>query len=113
MTLQERLIGELRVVEDGFELDVYLNWYRSLPLSCVATLEFTADGEEVPFTFNGYTLDELRERWEEYWFVLDPATLRVRRGVPKEVHVRLGVRIPYLPHGVVHVSERLTQIGPV
>jgi hypothetical protein len=105
VTLQERLIGEVRPVADGFEVDVNLNWYRSLPLSCVATLEVTADGEDVPFTFNGYTLDELKDRWDEYWFVLDPATLRVRREIPTEVSVRIGVRIPYLPHGVVYVSE--------
>lgn len=105
MTLQQRLIGDVRHVDDGFEVDVYLNWYRSLPLSCVATLELIADGEEVPFTFNGYSLDELQERWDDYWFVLDAATLRVRREVPKEVSVRLGVRIPYLPRGVTYVSE--------
>jgi Domain of unknown function (DUF6379) len=115
MTLQARVIGDdaLRVVEDGFELDIDLNWYRSLPLSCVATLELTVDGEEIPsdeITFNGYSLAELAERWDEYWFVLDQATIRVRRPLtPVDVHLRLGVRIPYLPIGpaqaVVYISE--------
>jgi hypothetical protein len=112
VTLHERLLGELREVGDGFELDVYLNWYRSLPLSSVDTLELTVDGEVVPrdeITFNGRSLDELAERWDEYWFVLDPATVHVRRAVRNEVQLRLGVRIPYLPitptQPVVFVSE--------
>jgi hypothetical protein len=123
VTLQARLVGDeaLRVVADGFELDVDLNWYRSLPLSSVAVLELAVHGEnvsadEITFAVNGneYLLDELADRWDEYWFVLDPATLRVRRplvprGESVEVRVRLGVRIPYLPIGptqaVVYVSE--------
>jgi hypothetical protein len=130
MTLQARVIGDhaLRVVEDGFELDVDLNWYRSLPLSSVATLELTVDGETVPsneivFAVNGneYSLDELANRWDEYWFVLDAATLRVRRplvraGEPVDVHVRLGTRIPYLPIGptqsVVYVTDRSRTLTP-
>ncbi len=131
MTLQARVIGDdaLRVVEDGFELDVDLNWYRSLPLSSVATLELTVDDETVPsneivFAVNGkeYSLDELANRWEEYWFVLDAATLRVRRslvraGGPVDVHVRLGTRIPYLPIGptqaVIYVSECSRILTPI
>jgi hypothetical protein len=130
MTLQARVIGDdaLRVVEDGFELDVDLNWYRSLPLSSVATLELTVDGETVPsneivFAVNGneYSLDELANRWDEYWFVLDAATLRVRRSLvracePVDVHVRLGTRIPYLPIGptqsVVYVTDRSRTLTP-
>jgi hypothetical protein len=98
----------LREVDAGFELDVHLNWYRSLPLSSVHTVELTVNGEAIPreeiaFVANGreYTLNELAEQWEETWFVLDPATLRVRRplvrrGEGAEVGLRLGSRIPYI-----------------
>ena len=110
MSLAASILGEdaLRAVDGGFELDVHLNWYRSLPLSSVATLELSVDGETVPrgeiaFVLNGseHALDELAGRWEETWFVLDPATLRVRRplvrrGEAVEIRIRLGSRIPYL-----------------
>ena|SRR6476646_255901 len=112
----------LRAVDRGFELDIHLNWYRSLPLSSVKTLELTVNGETIPreeiaFAVNGseYALDELRERWDEIWFVLDPATLRVQRplievGEPVDVRLRLGNRIPYILIGpeqtLEYVSER-------
>jgi hypothetical protein len=95
-------------VDGGFELDIHLNWYRSLPLSSVETVDLTVNGEtvsreEITFLVNGHehTLDELRERWDELWFVLDPATLRVQRslvrpGAAAEVRLRLGNRIPYI-----------------
>jgi Domain of unknown function (DUF6379) len=115
----------LRAVDGGFELDIHLNWYRSLPLSSVNTVDLTVNGEvvsreEITFLVNGnaYALDELRARWDEMWFVLDPATLRVRRplvrpGVGAEVSLRLGNRIPYILVGpntaFESVSER-TQV---
>jgi len=114
----------LRATDDGFELDVHLNWYRALPLSSVATVELTVNGEDVPrdeitFSVNGgdHALDELVERSEEMWFVLDPATLRVHRplvraGETAEVRIRLGNRIPYLLIGpdraLEVVAERST-----
>jgi hypothetical protein len=112
----------LRVVEDGFELDVHLNWYRSLPLSSVKTVELTVNGETIPrdeitFFVNGaeHELDELAARWEEMWFVLDPATLRVRGGrslepgAAADVTVRLGNRIPYILIGPNQALEYVTQ----
>jgi hypothetical protein len=113
----------LRAAESGFELDVHLNWYRSLPLSSVQTVELAVDGEAIPrerisFVLDGreHTLDELAGRFDEDWFVLDAATLRVRRetpiraGEPAEVTLRLGSRIPYLltapDQAVEYVSER-------
>jgi hypothetical protein len=113
----------LRAADGGFELDVHLNWYRSLPLSCVQTLELAVDGEavareQISFVLDGreHALDELAGRWDLDWFVLDAATLRVRGATPirageqAEVTVRLGSRIPYLLTGpsqaVEYVSER-------
>jgi hypothetical protein len=113
----------LRAAADGFEVDVHLNWYRSLPLSSVKTVELTVDGETIPrdditFVVNGnaYALDDLPAHWDEMWFVLDPATLRVRgprsvrAGRESDVSIRLGNRIPYIlagPDGALeYVSER-------
>jgi hypothetical protein len=112
----------LRADDDGFELDVHLNWYRSLPLSSVRTVELTVNGEpvareEITFVVNGgaHALDDLPGLWEEIWFVLDAATLcvrrpLVRRGEDAEVTLRLGSRIPYILVGpdtpLEHESER-------
>ena len=115
--------GSLRASDGGFELDVYLNWYRALPLSSVKTVELTIDGETIPrdditFVVNEqeYALDDLPNHWDEYWFVLDPGTLRVRRGSTVQpgqqaaVTIRLGNRIPYILIGpdqpLEYVSER-------
>jgi hypothetical protein len=111
----------LRVVDDGFELDVHLNWYRSLPLSSVKTVELTVNGERIPrdeitFVVNGSerALDELTNHWEEMWFVLDAATLRVRRalveaGAHADVSIRLGNRIPYILIGPDQALEYVTE----
>jgi Domain of unknown function (DUF6379) len=113
----------LRVTDDGFELDVHPNWYRSLPLSSVNTVEVTVNGEriardEITFSLNGaeHVLDELAERWDETWFVLDPATLRVRRrlvrpGEAAEVQVRLGNRVPYLLIAPDRPLETVTEVA--
>ncbi|HEX2303214.1 MAG TPA: DUF6379 domain-containing protein [Gaiella sp.] len=111
----------LRAGDDGFELDVHLNWYRSLPLSSVHTVDLTVNGETIPreeITFslhgNDYSLDELGEHWDEMWFVLDPATLRVRRplvrsGDEADVRIRLGNRIPYILIGPDRALEYVTE----
>lgn len=89
---------------DGAELRLRSPWYRALPLSCI-DVELTVDGERVDderirFAVNDrdYTTDELHERYDEFWFTLDPMRLRVRGVTPGEhdVAVRLGLRIPYL-----------------
>lgn len=123
MSLAASMVDDdaLRADEDGFELDVHLNWYRSLPLSSLKTVELTVNGEriareEISFVVNGreYALDDLAERWDDIWFVLDPATLRVRRslirtGETAEVSVRLGNRIPYILIGPNQALEYVTE----
>ena len=89
---------------DGMELRLRSPWYRSLPLSCV-DVELTVDGERVAddrirvaVNDRDHTLDELHERYDEFWFVLDPLRVRVSGVEPGEhqVTARLGLRIPYL-----------------
>jgi hypothetical protein len=111
----------LRAADDGFELDVHLNWYRSLPLSSLKTVEVTVNGEtidrdEITWVVNGaeHRLDDLAEHWDEIWFVLDPATIRVPRplvqaGETADVTVRLGNRIPYILIGPNQALEYVTE----
>ena len=111
----------LRAADDGFELDVHLNWYRSLPLSSLKTVEVTVNGEaierdEITWVVNGaeHRLDDLAEHWDETWFVLDPATIRVPRPLVKagetaDVTVRLGNRIPYILIGPNQALEYVTE----
>lgn len=89
---------------DGMELSVRSPWYRSLPLSCV-DLELHVDGAPVEETrirlcvdHQAYALSELHELIDEFWFVLDPARVRISGISPgsHEVFLRLGLRIPYL-----------------
>src|SRR4051794_7203718 len=123
MSLAAHMLDDdaLRAAADGFELDVHLTWYRSLPLSSVRSVELTVNGESIPrgeitLAVNGgeYALDELQDRWDEIWFVLDPATLRVprplvRAGDEAEVTVRVGTRIPYILIGPETALEVTTE----
>ena len=111
----------LRATHGGFEVDIHLNWYRSLPLSSLKTVELTVNGEAIPreeitFVLNGseHALDNLTNHWDEMWFVLDPATLRVRRvvveaGESADVSIRLGNRIPYILIGPDQALEYVTE----
>jgi hypothetical protein len=89
---------------DGMELRLRSPWYRALPLSCV-DVELVLDGERVAddrirvhVNDRDFALTELHERYDEFWFVLDPARVRVSGVEPGEHQVvaRLGLRIPYL-----------------
>jgi hypothetical protein len=123
LTLARAMLADdaLRVTPDGVELDLHLSWYRSLPLSSVQEIDLSIGGEpvardEIVFGVNGneYALDELAERYEEIWFVLDPATLKIARplataGSPTEVVVRLTNRIPYILIGPDRPLEFATE----
>jgi hypothetical protein len=125
MTISENILVEdsLRASPTGFEVQVLLNWYRSLPLSCVQTLELTVNGQAVPraqirFVINGRdrSLDELQDLTDEDWFVQDRATLRVQRspavkpGEPLDVALKLGSRIPYIVTGPSSALEQISSL---
>ena len=125
MTISENILVEdsLRALSTGFEVQVLLNWYRSLPLSCVQTLELTVDGQPVPraqirFLINGRerSLDELNDLVDEDWYVQDKATLRVQRSLavkPGESHdvaLKLGSRIPYIVTGPSSALEQVSTL---
>jgi hypothetical protein len=111
MTLEATVLGEdaVRSTPAGYEVDVHLAWYRSLPLSCVEDVAITIDGRDIPRDHlrvlrNGaeLTLDELADKVDDWWFVQDPLTVKVpdpspkSRGNEAKVMVHLATRIPYI-----------------
>jgi hypothetical protein len=104
--------NSLRATESGFELRLRFKWYRSLPLSCIEGLQLSIDGQPVDsalmrFSINGgdYTLEQLADRVEEFWFILDPAILsvdqpgRIKSGESHQIDVVFGMRAPYIQIG--------------
>jgi hypothetical protein len=104
--------NSLRAYKEGFEIKVRLNWYRSLPLSCVSVMKLSIDGEiilpeRISFIFNDqeYKLNELPELVNIYWFVQDSAILRASMhgkftsGETHEVEIGIALRMPYIPIG--------------
>jgi hypothetical protein len=105
--MKQLIEGPLRRTGEGYEVAVRFDWYRALPLSCFEFRLFV-DGDEVPadrtrvhVNDRDYALDELPELYDEFWFVLDAARLRVTTAEPlrageHDVAIDLRVRIPYL-----------------
>ena len=84
--LTEQVIGDgsLRAREDGFSFDLRMPWYRALPLSSLEGLEVRIDGEQVKskdlrLALGGatYALSDLPPLHDEWWYVADPADVRV------------------------------------
>jgi hypothetical protein len=119
------LVESAALTDDALELSVRLNWYRSLPLSCVEQLEVRLDGaavEPVTLEVDGVrcAVADLAAADDRWWHVLDSARVRVPLGGapdagPHEVTVILGSRIPYLvsPDGsaAVIVDSTRTEVA--
>jgi Domain of unknown function (DUF6379) len=98
----------LHATADGFALDVRSHWYRTLPLTSLAVLDLAVDGEKVPeddmtIVVNGktFTVPQLADGYDEWWYVLDPFELRVHKPgfdprQPHHVEFELGLSIPYI-----------------
>jgi uncharacterized protein DUF6379 len=98
----------LTATGDGLALQIHSHWYRALPLTSLAVVDLTIDGErvdpsEVEVEANGKTFDfaELEQRFDEWWFTTDAVTLHVRRpnggrGARHRIELDLGLSIPYL-----------------
>ena len=98
----------LSVTEDGYRLEIHSHWYRSLPMTSLAVVDLTLDGERVDshqlrVGVNGkaFAFAELEELYDEWWFITDAVTLEIPRrgGVTGERHrveLDLGLSIPYL-----------------
>jgi len=102
----------LRVIEGGYEVQVRLNWYRSLPLSSVEKVQLALDGKmvdpaQIRFGINGheYRLEQLEDQVEEFWFIQDSAMLRVSqpgvvaKGDSHTIEAEITLRFPYIPIG--------------
>jgi len=109
----------LHATSEGFALDIRSHWYRSLPLTSLAVLDLTVDGEKVPeddmtIAVNGktFTVPQLASGYDEWWYVLDPVELRVRKpgfdcARPHEVDLGLGLSIPYILVGPPDAKQPL------
>ncbi len=114
--------NSLQVAEDGYTFQIRLNWYRSLPVSCVGILSLKLDGEPVPldnirFEINehSYALEQLNNHYEEFWFVQDFAGVHVHqpgRIAPGETHTldaEVALRAPYISVGPGKFLTNITQ----
>ena len=111
MTLEANVLRDnpLRVVTDGYELDVHLAWYRSLPFSCIEQLKVVINGVEIPaekifLCHQGQRVpfSELQEMTEDWWFVQDALSFHLDVASPAgknteaDLSVSLATRIPYI-----------------
>lgn len=119
------LVESVHVSESRLDLGLRLNWYRSLPLSCLEHLEIRVDQESLDPDDVDLELGELRCTVADalttpggdgpWWPVTESITLRAPIGPPvgarSEVSVILAIRIPYLigPDGAaVVIRDRTT-----
>lgn len=90
-------------------LEIRLPWYRSMPLSVVEIGEVVLDGRTIPLdgarfktAGQAWTLPELREQTDRYWFVQDSAFLALPVAgldADTEHHVSFVLKLfpPYIP----------------
>jgi hypothetical protein len=94
----------------GFTLDLRLNYYRGLHVSCVELLELYIDGKQVPenlmcFIINEkkFQIDKLKHLFAEFWGLRTLARLEVYNGGlspgEHEVKLVLHLRNPYMRFG--------------
>ena len=81
---EDKVLRRLVNTDDGYVLDVGLNYYRGTPLSAVERLELTVDGERVDddrilVEINGkfLRLAQVPLAFTEYWGVKTPIRLHV------------------------------------
>lgn len=98
-----------RITPEGLALDVRLPWYRSLPLSVVMPSELLLDdqpvsleGATVEHEGRRYTLAELPEQINAWWFIQDSVVLHVPLAKPlaagaHRVVLTLHLFPPYIP----------------
>lgn len=91
----------------GYEFKIRYPFWRGTYLSCIEKLEVVIDQEvlsqdNIFLTLNGkkFLLEQLKDFYKEYWYVLEDATVTVikKGGITKglhEVSVTLQHRIPY------------------
>ena len=107
----ERVIGEegLAATPRGLRLAMRLPWYRSLPFSTVEIAALEIDGApvdlgdaRVEYEDGSWTLAELAEQTNAFWFVRDSAFLLLpgraaQPGSEHRVALTINVNPPYIP----------------
>jgi len=93
---------------DGFSLDIRINYYRGLQVSCISEISLVVDGEKISdenicFAINGksFSLSELPYLFAEFWNIHDRATLYVEKegGLEEgehDIQLTLHFRSPYM-----------------
>lgn len=91
----------------GYQFQIRYPSYRGTFLSCIEKLDIYFDGTQVDpshiyFCLNGkeYLIEELKDQYKAYWFVLDFATIKVMTDElptagPHDITVDMYHRIPY------------------
>ena len=126
MTLEASVLCDdaVRVTPQGYEVDIHLAWYRSLPLSCVEDISVTIAGEtttrdDLRVLRNGrsLTLADLADMVDEEWFVQDslkvavPASSPAPKGSEVDVQVTVATRIPYIIIGPQTALVKPTRVN--
>jgi len=111
VTLEAQVLGDkaVRAADGGYEVDLHLAWYRSLPLSCLEGIDLSIDDVSIDRSAlsvnvagKDLSLDDLPDLDDEWWFVQDALTVRVAAHEPRpqgaevDVDVILATRIPYI-----------------
>ena len=111
MTLEANVLREdaIRQISSGYEVDVHIAWYRSLPLSCVEDIALTVGDKtyskeqvEVVVEGNPIKLSDLASMTDKWWFVQDALTVLLKddnpvsKGDTTRLSVSLATRIPYI-----------------
>ena len=111
MTLEAQVLGDtaVRAASNGYEVDLHLAWYRSLPLSCLEGIDLTIGDEtlerdalRVRVEGRDLRLDDLPALDDSWWFVQDALTVVAPTRQPGtsgdevDVDVILATRIPYI-----------------
>jgi hypothetical protein len=119
------LVTSTSVRGSQLELAVRLNWFRSIPLSCVVAFEVRVDGvlaqpERLRVAGHDYDVSRLQDHDDTWWDVMDDGLLVVRleegsRGDPHSVELVMRTRIPSLVDHtgspVVVVDRSVTEVG--
>jgi hypothetical protein len=94
----------------GFNVDLRINYYRGLHVSCIELLQLFIDGKQIPentmcFVINGkkFQISKLKHLFAEFWGLRTSAHLEVyNKGLDPgkhEVKLILHLRNPYMRFG--------------
>ena len=121
MTMAEGMLRPeaLSVREGRLAVSVHLPWYRSLPISCLESVDVTVDGVRTQVRsvrvpgFAGTVADAADS--DATWDLRDPLVVWLdaagRLDVPRALDVAVAVRIPYIQQapGVPLVQRAVAQ----